>query len=62
MSDKQKKAFKKKVVEGREAEPKAAVKEPAKRKPVNKKKGKKSGKGFVVLFIVIVAAGYKPKF
>ena len=54
MSDKQKKAVKKKAVEGREAEPKAAGKEPAKRKPVKKKKGKKSGKGFVVLFIVIV--------
>ena len=54
MSDKQKKAVKKKAVEGREAETKAAGKEPAKRKPVKKKKGKKSGKGFVVLFIVIV--------
>ncbi len=52
MSDKQKKAFKKKVVEGREAETKAAVKEPAKRKTGQKEK--KSGKGFVVLFIVIV--------
>ena len=54
MSDKQKKAVKKKAVEGREAETKAAGKEPAKRNPVKKKKGKKSGKGFVVLFIVIV--------
>ena len=54
MSDKQKKAVKKKAMEGREAEPKAAGKKPVKKKPVKKKKEKKSGKGLVVLFIVIV--------
>ena len=54
MSDKQKKAVKKKAMEGREAEPKAAGKEPVKNKPVKKKKEKKSGKGFIVLFVVIV--------
>ena len=49
MSDKQKKE-----VESRETEPKTGMKKPARKKPVKKKKGKKSGKGFIILFIVIV--------